>query len=385
MKIRSIHCAAKALALCAGAAVFCGAAQAADFTTSDGYAKTCSEVAQAGTPAQLRTDDMRVAFVVCRDTGLVRQIVTWVTQGMKRIDAEKPSQEFVLGEIFKEIDYVRSQLAESRAALEKIHLGSRKSLRLVPAQWAMDLNGDGKIDTWEKYFFAIPKRSKQAFSVGMPNDQQAYYEREYQLDAAIKVDQSDVLWALSYHYFIEGVLANVRAFDLGPQSEIVLARPDLLKQAHQLIGRGIATSEKMRKSVLAETGNDEEWIGNPSQTASVFPIALDAQDFATWGAILAEWDALWQGRRLLPIGGHSGLLGEINLCPDGTGFNIKTAYLQPPPKGTIVAPKLDPQFFRAQCQKADRKHVLSTLPAMIAHARESDPGMQFLRYLYWTN
>lgn len=33
----------------------------------------------------------------------------------------------------------------------------------------------------------------------------------------------------------------------------------------------------------------------------------------------------------------------------------------------------------------DAQHPLSTLPELIENARKSDPGMQFLRYLYWTN
>jgi hypothetical protein len=385
MTIRSILLAAATLAFGAGVALCPHPAHAADFTTSAGYSETCGVMKQTATPAQLHTDDERVAFVICRDTELVQQIITWATQGMKRFQGEHPSNALVVGEVFKEIDYARTQLAQSRGVLENIHLGTRKSLRLVPAQWAMDLDGDGKISIWEKYFFAIPKRSRQPFNPAMPSDEQGHYDNDYQLDAAIKVDQSDVLWALSYHYFIEGVLANVRAFDLGPNDEIRLAHPEYLKLAHQLIGRGISTSEKMRKSVLAESSNDEEWIGNPSQTSSVFPIALEAQDFATWGTILDEWNALWQGRHLLPVAHGGGLLGELNLCKPGTGLDIKKLYLQPPTGLTIFPTADKTQTFSAQCRKVDRNHPISSLPDMVAHARDRDTGMQFLRYIYWTN
>ncbi|HEY8027078.1 MAG TPA: hypothetical protein VIF60_21235 [Burkholderiaceae bacterium] len=383
MNIKIIRAAA-ALAFSTGMLLHAGLAGAADFTTSEGFAETCAQMKKSDNKAQLATDDLRVAFVVCRDTALVRQIITWATLGMKQLETEHPSNEVIAGEVFKEIDYARTRLAESRAVLESIHLGARKSLRLVPAQWSMDLNGDGKIDIWERYFFAIPKRGKQAFSAALPNNEQSHYDNQYQLDAAIKVDQSDVLWALSYHCFIEGLLAGVRAFDLDANSDIRLARPELLKQSHQLILRGINTSEAMRKSVLAETGDDEEWIGNPKQTSSVFPIELEAQDFATWGKILVEWKALWQGRHLLPVA-RGGLLGQFNLCQPGTGLNIEKLYLRPPPKGTMVSATGFAQFVSPQCQKVDSNHSLSTLPDMIAHARETDTGLQFLRYLYWTN
>ena len=131
---------------------------------------------------------------------------------MKRLGTEKPSQQQIIGEVGKEIDYALERLAASREVLEKIHLGKRKSLRLVPSQWQLDLNGDSKTETWEKYFFAIPRRSDQPALIAMPNNEEAYYEREYRLDAAIRVDQSDVLWALSYHDFIEGLLSALRAY-----------------------------------------------------------------------------------------------------------------------------------------------------------------------------
>ena len=386
MKNLSLRFSFKILAL--AALLACATTQAADFTTTAGYNQTCQEMQKVKNPARLQNDNARVAFVICNDTKLSQQIITWATREFKDIEktenAKNRGQELI-DHVLKEVDYTRNQLALSQGVLEKIHLGKKKSLRLVPAQWSMDLNGDGKTEIWEKYFFAIPKRGTNPSEPMMPNNTQQHYDDEYQLDAAIKVDQSDILWSLSYHYFIAGLLANIRAFDIDDEPfEIRLSRPELLKTAHQLIGKGIDTSEKMRQSVLAETSNDEEWIGNPKQTASVFPIELDAQDFVTWGLILNEWSALWQGEHLLPVA-QGGLLEEFGGCPDGSGLNIKKLYLEPPKKQAILPIRHNPDFLSTQCQPIDADHPVSTLPDMITHAKDSDPSMHFLRYLYWAN
>ena len=382
MILNKLHRALCALALATIPLITPTLAHAADFTTTEGYNATCQSMPD--TPNSLTNDDDRVAFVICHDTTLVRQIITWATRGFRRMEAEQPTEEAIIGEVYGEIDHVRTQLAISRGVLEKIHLGHKKSLRLVPAQWQMDLNGDGKIDLWEQYLFAIPKRTDQQFAVHMPSDKKEYYDTHYQLDAAIQVDQSDVLWALSYHDFIEGALTNLRAFGLVKNHEVVLKTPQLLTLAHQLIDQGLNNSDKLRRSVLAETSNKEEWIGNPSQTDSVFPIALEAKDFATWAVIVHEWSAVWQGRHLMPTSRPTDLLGSIAPCEEGTGLNLAQLYLHPPQDWTISLQQQVP-LSSPHCQKIDARHPLSTVQTMIENARQSDPGMKFLRYLYWTN
>jgi hypothetical protein len=87
------------------------------------------------------------------------------------------------------------------------------------------------------------------------------------------------------HQFIEGLLTHVRAFDLDTQHwHLNLARPALLGRAHTLMGQGLETSDRMRHAVLAETDDEQEWIANPQQRQSVFPLVLDAEDFQTWRA-----------------------------------------------------------------------------------------------------
>ncbi|UOD30743.1 hypothetical protein INH39_03080 [Massilia violaceinigra] len=360
------------------------AAAAPDFTTTAGYAAACAEVARGAVP---RDDDARVAAVICRDTALVSQIVTWASDGMKRMDKQRIPKEAVMAEVRKEIDYVIAELGATRKLLAQVKLGKRKSLRLVPAQWERDIDGDGTVKLWEKYLFALPRRGQQGFRMTAPSNEQAYYDSEYKLGAVIRVDQSDILWSLSYHHFIEGMLTNLRAFELSDKFDgLILARPALLKAAHKLIGDGFVLSGKMRQEVLAESDDDEEWIGNPKQAGSVFPLPLDAADFASWGRMIKEMSALWQGRSLLPAtqGGRGMLAVMAPLCPEGSGLNVAKLYLHPPAAGSVYSFR-NTRLPAGSCQRIDKAHPLSPLPQMAEQAATTDTGMGFLRYLYWTN
>ncbi len=363
---------------------FAASAQAADFTTTDGYNATCSAMA-ATDAAALTNDDERVAFVLCSDTSLTKQIVAWADQGMKRLGTEKPSQQQIIGEVGKEIDYALERLAASREVLEKIHLGKRKSLRLVPSQWQLDLNGDGKTETWEKYFFAIPRRSDQPALIAMPNNEEAYYEREYRLDAAIRVDQSDVLWALSYHDFIEGLLSALRAYHVDEHFNFTLTQPALYRHAVDMYSQGFDNSEKTRQWVLAEKSNSEEWIANPKQTDSAFPIALDARDFVTWGKTIAELKALMQGTKLLGLPHEDQLPPTMRFCPAGFALDIHEFSLHPPAsfgEGFFTQRSV---FATPYCHKIDARHPLSSLPALMEQSQKDGTGLRQLRYLFWIN
>jgi hypothetical protein len=382
MRIFPVRRLAAALAVVVGSVA--PAAGAADFTTTAGYSAACAEVARGAVP---RDDDARVAAVICRDTALVSQVVTWASQGMRRMDKQRIPKEAILIEVRKEVDYVIAELGATRKLLAQVKLGQRKSLRLAPAQWERDIDGDGSVQLWEKYLFALPKRGQQGFRMTAPSNEQAYYDSQYQLDAVIHVDQSDILWSLSYHHFIEGLLTNLRAFELTDKFDgLVLVRPDLMKVAHRLIGNGFVISGKMRQEVLAETDDDEEWIGNPAQASSVFPVPLDAADFASWGTMLKEMSALWQGRSLLPTtrGGGGMLALMAPLCPEGSGLNVARLYLHPPAAATVYAFR-DTRLPTGSCQRIDKAHPLSPLPQMAEKASAGDTGMGFLRYLYWTN
>ena len=375
------------LSLLSACTLACAAPSARiDLSTRAGFARTCASAPAKA--ALLKSNEEKIVYVICRDTALTRQIATWVVQGLKRMEKERSDSAAILAEVQREIDDVRGEMALTRKVLDQVKLGKRTSLTLAPGLWELDLDSDGKIDLWEKHFFAIPRRGNHEFRFSAPSNDPAYYEREYDVNALIKLDQSDILWAQAYHHFIEGFLTNLRAFDLPPSFDaLIIARPELLKQAHQLIGRGMALSAEMRQAVLAETDDDHEWIGNPRQASSVFPIPLDEADFASWGAIMKELIALWQGQALLPTTERgNGLLAELApLCPPGMGLDIAATYQQPPPAGTRLSLRARADLSPRHCKAIDAAHPVSSLPDLIQKAQKTDTGMRFLRYLYWTN
>lgn len=358
-----------------------------DLATTAGFTRTCASLPPGA--AQLANDDERIAWAVCRDVDLARRVATWLSQGSRAYTGGKASPEQLKAEVEKKLDVVRADLRRTRLTLERVDLKQRTSLRLAPGQWQVDLDGDGQIETWEANFFALPRKQGGEPQFALPSNDPGHYASRYNAEAQIRIDQADVLWAVSYHQFIEGLLANLRAFDLNVRNfQVTLARPALLRDAHQLIGQGLATSEQLRQAVLAETDDDQEWLGHPGQTSSAFPIPLEAADFETWGQVIAQMRSLWQGRSLMPTTrGGRGLLAELApVCEPGEGLDLARLYLQPPPAGTAVKLGQLRTLGQGACRAVDAGHPLSDLPRWLERSRSGQAsGTQMLRYLYWVN
>ncbi|GAA0743601.1 hypothetical protein LRH25_06455 [Ideonella azotifigens] len=402
-----------AAALLAATTAFAAAPSAPDLTTPAGFQRSCAEMpvsaprpaaarqapqgGQENSGAALRflesadslpNDDARLAWVICRDVDQVRDLITWGTQGMAMLDKAHPSKEQVVAEVTRKVDELREQLRRSRLQLQRVQLGKRTSLLIAPGQWQLDLNGNGQQEAWETWFFALPRPHDGASQPRLPDNDEDRYRREFDANALIRLDQSDVLWALSYHQFLEGLLTTVRAFDFDTDhGELVLSRPALLRSAHGLIAAGLATSEQLRRSVLAETDDEHEWVANPRQKSSVFPIPITAADFETWRALLQELDAVWQGRHLLPTtrGGRGLLASTAPVCPAGQGLDVARLFKSPPPVGTRVGFDRMPALNNQSCRTVDATHPLSNLSTRLDRTASEAGGMAALRYLYWVN
>jgi hypothetical protein len=212
-----------------------------------------------------------------------------------------------------------------------------------------------------------------------------------QMNALIKTDASDVLWALSYHEFIEGVVAMAQAHTLNfrdtqRQSSagwLTLSDKAAWTRAHGLIANGMTTSLALRESVLAETDNDYEWISNPKQSNSSFPLLLEQADFDTWGLMLKEGLALWTGKTVLaPNEFGRGLLGDnARWCPERTALDIPKLFTTNPP-----ASLLQMSSFTGACSVISNERPASKLPEMAEQrSKTSTPGGKMMRYLYWVN
>ncbi|WBS01677.1 hypothetical protein OU994_25970 [Pseudoduganella sp. SL102] len=325
----------------------------------------------------------------------MQQTRTFIEQGMRRMEQERPSEAAVVLAIRTQLAYMRRQLRKSRAMLEKIRITSAsEGLPIVPATWVRDLNGDGEIGISERYFFALPARNDGKLTVGMPSEDEAYYANEYNLKATIRLDQTDILWGLSYHYYAEALVEVLLSYQLDrgtskPDQAIRLAHPENMRRAQGLIVAGLKTSEQMRLSALAETDDDMEWLGNPRQASTVFPVPLDNADFNIWGELMGHLVPLFQGKTLLTATKQaSGPLATIgNLCPAGKGFNLQWFFQHPP---TYPLESFNRRGTAVYCRKIDAARPSSGLFDFIARYGEAMEGngqaaMRFLRRLVWVN
>lgn len=370
-----------------------GSAAAAqpDLTSSAAFDRSCTAVKRS---LRMSVQEQQ-AFVICKDVALVQRVWTFVEQGSRRMDENKPSNTEIALAVRAELTHARDQLRQSRQMLEKIRIRSAAdSVLLVPATWARDLNGDGTISTAERNFFAIPARRDGQLRVQPPSDNERYYEDEYNRKAAIRTDQSDIEWSLSYHYFAEALLEMALSYQYreseGSSSRaIFLAHPEGMQRAHRLLVQGLRTSEKMRRSVLAERDDDLEWLANPRQQNTAFPVPLDDDDFRVWGELMGHLMPLAEGRTLLPLGEKmTGVMATMaRVCPEGQGFSVSELFRNAP-RYPLEATSRD--VWRGYCRKIDATHPASGLNAFIQSYADKpeqtdSAAMRYLRRLLWVN
>jgi len=267
--------------------------------------------------------------------------------------------------------------------LETIRI-AKPVLRLAPARWQVDLNGDGRIEAWERYFFAPPNRNAPATPNFSLSDDAAWYAR-HTSDAIVSVDQADVQWLLAYHNFLEGMLDHVLSYRIdlhtGKLADMIVLmdRDRASKASFSRIQAGWTASRATLLALKRETDDHEEWIPNPSQKNTSFPLALGFRAFAAWEAVLDEVDALLAGKTLLELPRGFAAAG----CRPGEGIDLRHLMLNP-----AVRPLAEGSL-RAACRPIDRAHPVSRLTAMGAEAsaafRAAGGDWALARYLYWIN
>lgn len=357
-----------------------------DLTTTAAFDSTCAAVL-ARDPATVQEQQ---AYVICNDVALVQQGWTSLKREAEKYREQQPSVEAVFRTIRTQLASMRDGLRKSRAMLEKIELRSAPDgLLIAPAAWVRDLDGDGAISTSERYFFAIPARSDGPLATGMPSEDAEYYSKEYNLKATIRLDQTDIYWALAYHHFIEAVVEAVLSYDFlqdaNPLRQIRLVDRDGMRRVQERFVAGFQTSERMRIAALEETDDDKEWLPNPRQANTVFPVPLDGTDFNIWKELLSHLIPLVEGRTLLPI--SPATAQDIHLeCPAGRGLDL-AAFWREPPEYLL-------EFFhhgrmRDFCRKIDAGHPASGLEKFterfIGKTESEERMMRFLRYWLWIN
>lgn len=340
---------------------------------------------------QLRTQDEKVMSVIVRDVALVREKITWgfnVARAMGR-SPEKDTLDTLIKRVRAELEDVVVQMARTRRVLESIQLQDARSVRIRPSEWALDLNGDGVIAAWEEKFFALPARHAQA-GISNPLTTSREFYAANTSRAVIRVDQADVLWMLAYHNFIEGALEFLLCYEINVENGFVLELKDAGRagtKAAPRIEAGLRASRASMRAALAETHDHEEWLPNPSQQDTAFPLPMDADAFGTWQQVVDSMIPLMQGKTLLAVPDGVPAGGALALCPKGMGLDVGEFWRNPP--ATLMGK--DAAAFLPYCKQVTAERPVSPLTALlgqrIAQARRAGVGgeMTMLRYLYWIN
>ncbi len=383
--------------------MFATSAQAAtiDFSSTPAMQATCGEL-RPRPAATLRTDDEKVAYVICSGIDLLTDTARWARGMSKRMESSNPQERdrgFVQGIRIK-LEEILVKLTAARQILTTVR-ATKPLFVIQPGEWEIDIDGDGTITPFEKHFFWVAKRGDNqiaAFSgINSPNE---YYERQF-IKPVIKLDQSDVYWAAAYLNFAEAALNLVLSYNVDLAGKDVVVLNDekrVAMRAYPRLLEGIATSRRLRESLLKETDNDREWIPNPKQTQTSFPLVLDAQSFATWGQLLEHMDALFRGRTLLGGAPAASRPGEaqawrsrdltMGLCAPGEGINVRDLFLRP------LRRPLDAGERAARCVKPTAAVPFTGLGKLIEDSLRRNAGRtpdnptgewMVLRHLYWVN
>lgn len=350
--------------------------------------------------SQLRDNDQRQRFVICRDIAVLQHAGKVIYGDLKRLERLYNEHQYEALEriIRQELTYVLRELKTQSAVMQSLKLQAGEGVWVQPGRWAFDVDGNGQIEVWERHLLAIPKPGHQTPLLAAPSNDEAYYQAEHNLDARFQVDQSDVLWALAYHQFAQGVLELVLSYDIhwdAPFERILeLKSPQGVVRAHQQVLAGLKTSDALRTSLLAETDDAAEWIPNPKQKQTVFPLPMDEQTFQTWKTLFDHVIPAWSGQTLLiATEKDDGLLAALaEFCPASQGIDIAAVFRKPVRYPFALEKQAAQQALSRQvCRAVDSKHPASQLFAFLTeYVTQQDknpdvPSMAFLRHLYWVN
>jgi hypothetical protein len=191
-----------------------------------------------------------------------------------------------------------SELAFVEADLAQAATDPDLSVELCLACWEVDWNGNGRIDQSDRLLFQIERDER---GHDLPDD-------DPRRKPTFRFDAGDVAWARAFVSFQRAALDVVLAYDLSEVSRIVeerhgasetvvlrLIHPDRIDQAKRRILEGLDRSDEARRSYLAETDDDREWVPSPRQHSHPMPLPVDQALYDTWEGVLGDVRRLVRG------------------------------------------------------------------------------------------
>ena len=362
-----------------------------EFAAADGPDRTCPRYRDAQ-PSRLRTDAERVAFAICNAIDMVREASTRFREFQAQ--NQKADKSFI-AEIRTRLERIVVRIRASRIALEAVK-GNGPYFAIRPGEWRIDWDGDGTISVTEKYLLWVPKRGVDVFRSQASFSSEAAYHQEQFVSPRINVDRADLLWAIAYSNFAEGMLNLVLSYEVKLDKTFEVRLKDaarVSKVAYRNILDGIRASARLREALQKETDDDDEWIPNPRQVKTSFPLLMDEQTFNTWGELLGHMDKLFRGKTLLGGAVQSQEMRNVRdlaggVCNAGEGIDVQSLFTNP-----IKSP-LSEEGLKSRCRKPTAARPMTGVAAMIAESARRNAGRSpesfsgewmILRHFYWVN
>ena len=363
-----------------------------ELESPEGPDKTCPQFRDAK-PASLRRDDERIAFAICNAIDMARETATRLHEFQQR--QQQVGDRSFIDEIRARLERVLVRIRASRAALEAVK-GNGPYFAVRPGEWRIDWDSDGKISNTEKYLLWVPRRGVDVFRAPASfGSETAYHEAQF-VSPRIHLDRSDLLWAIAYCNFAEGALNLVLSYEVTMDQRFDVRLKDparVAKVAYKNVLDGIKASARLREALLKETDDDDEWIPNPKQAKTSFPLLMDEQTFATWGELLGHMDKLFRGKTLLGGTPQSPEVRRVRdlaqgICPPGEGIDVQSLFAQP-----IQFP-LAENGLKSRCRKPTAARPMTGLAQLMSESAQRNAGRTpesftgewaILRHFYWVN
>lgn len=256
-----------------------------------------------------------------------------------------------LTDVLKGVD---ARMDAARAALDRLG-GQEVGLEIALSDLWFDINANGSRDPGEEV----------AAVAGLTLAGAARGAIAPPPDPVIRFDTADAAWLSAYTHFLSGFVTLTRAFDPAPAVARVQAAATALAALHgetpppnaldMIFGRQVdrlaiilhalasppdpvftraarahllamvAENRRFWALVEAETDDDREWIPNDSQT-SAMGLRMPPGTGARWQAVLADAEALLEGRLLMP---HWRMGAEA-------GIDLRAMFENPPPVDIVA-------------------------------------------------
>jgi hypothetical protein len=182
-----------------------------------------------------------------------------------------------------------------------------------------------------------------------------------------KPDPNGFFFFGRFEDFIDALSTIHHAIDLP------IKEPARMKRALEHLEGMVAQGKEMWKYILAETGDNNEWIPNPRQTG-VLGIKVTQEMVDEWLKVLDGADDLLQGKKLVPF-----WRGK----KDGSvGVNLRKVFLNPPKRLDLVrwvqGPEATPYLEKGPITPLSDPRVMNRLDRVFG-------GVGFFGFALWFN